>query len=176
MAVDLLQFIHPWYEYKEFGGVMAAMRETSRFGEGPMAQSFDHVRSIKNPNLKYVRKSLSHTQSQWWSRRLARAQFRVNHLTQHQASLRHQPAKMTQRSVANRSKQVHQSQHNRGLKGQTNLGRIVCGSTNKIHGIKQTITFRGGRVPGSSPPQPIFSNCRFGSACSADGEMKPPAC
>ena len=71
----------------------------------------------------------------------------------------HQLAKVTQMisimerswigtiSVANRSKQVHQSQqHSHGFKGQTNLVRIVGGSIHKIRGIKQIITFGGGKV------------------------------
>ena len=51
--------------------------------------------------------------------------------------------------MTNRSKQFHQSQHNHGFKNQTNLGRIVDGSTPKNRGIKQIITCRGGRVPES---------------------------
>ena len=70
----------------------------------------------------------------------------------------HQPTKVTQRiwymepsqieaiSVTYGSKQSHQSQHNHGLKGQTSLGRIIGRSTDKIRGIKQIITLRGGRV------------------------------
>ena len=73
----------------------------------------------------------------------------------------HQLAKVTQMisimerswigtiSVANRSKQVHQSQHNHGFKGQPNLVRIVGGSIHKIRGIKQIITFGGGKALGS---------------------------
>ena len=50
--------------------------------------------------------------------------------------------------MTNCSEQVHQFLHNRGLKGETNLCRIVGGSTRKIHAIKQMIPLRGGRVPG----------------------------
>ena len=52
-------------------------------------------------------------------------------------------------SVTNCSGQMHQTQHNRGLRYQTNLGSIVGGSAHKICGIKQIVTFRGGRVPES---------------------------
>ena len=44
------------------------------------------------------------------------------------------------------SKQVRQSQHSRGLQGQTHLGRIAGGSIHKIRGITQIITLRGGSV------------------------------
>ena len=36
---------HPWYEIKEFGRVMAATRETSRFGEDPIALLQDHPKA-----------------------------------------------------------------------------------------------------------------------------------
>ena len=123
---------------------------------------------------------------------MARAQVRtdkktglVNYQTQHRANLMHQPAKVTQRvsimehfwidpiSVTNRSTHIHQSQHNRGRKGQTDLGNIVGGNIHHIRGIKQINTIRGGRVLGSFSPQSLFGRCRFGSACSADGEEKP---
>ena len=68
-------------------------------------------------------------------------------------------------SVTNCSKPV--------LKGQTNVGRVTDGSTQKIRGIKQIIALRGGRVPEPLSLQPTESRCRFGSACSADREEKP---
>ena len=50
-------------------------RETSWFGEGPMAEPFENFRRIGRRNLHHVRKL--HGQLQCWSRRLARAQFRM---------------------------------------------------------------------------------------------------
>ena len=70
----------------------------------------------------------------------------------------HQPAKGTHmipimalswietNSVTNCSKQVHQPQHHRGLKGQTNPGTITGGNIHKVREIKQITTIRGGRV------------------------------
>ena len=40
MTVEILQFINLWYENQEFGRVMAVTRETSRFGEGAVAECF----------------------------------------------------------------------------------------------------------------------------------------
>ena len=77
---------------------------------------------------------------------------------QTQASLMHHSVKLTQTisimeqswiktlSMTNCSQQVHQSQHNRGRKVQTNLCRFTGGNTHQIRGIKQIITIRGGRV------------------------------
>ena len=90
----------------------------------------------------------------------------VKNQTQHRANLLHQPVNVTQMfqhfgidtmSVTNCSRQVHQTQHNRGLKCQTNPGKIVGGNTHKIRGLKQMMTLRGGRIPESfhrSPFQP----------------------
>ena len=51
-------------------------------------------------------------------------------------------------SVTNRSTHIHQSQHNRGLKGQTDLGNIVGGEhSQNFVGANKLITIRGGRVP-----------------------------
>ena len=38
MENQILHFIHPWYENKDFVSVMVSTREISRFGGGPMAQ------------------------------------------------------------------------------------------------------------------------------------------
>ena len=38
MAVEISQFIHPWYENEEFGTVMAVTRATFWFGEDPVAE------------------------------------------------------------------------------------------------------------------------------------------
>ena len=80
----------------------------------------------------------------------------VNYQTQHRVNLTHQPAKVTNMIsmtehgwISVSSKQVRQSQHSRGLKGQTHLGRIAVGSIHKIRGITQIITLRGGSVPES---------------------------
>ena len=97
----------------------------------------------------------------------------------------HQPAKVTQMisvmehfwidavSVANCARQVHQTQHNRGLEGQTILARIV-GENSHNNSWEQTdcqVSWWQGSIVFS--PQPMFSRCRYGSACSADGEEKP---
>ena len=55
-----------------------------------------------------------------------------------------EPSRIETISVTSRSKQVHQSQHIHGLESHTNLGG---GSTDKIRGMKEIITFRGGKVP-----------------------------
>ena len=52
---------------------MAVTRETSWFGEGPMAESFKNFRRIRRRNLQHVRKAERHWQN--WSRRRARAQI-----------------------------------------------------------------------------------------------------
>ena len=90
----------------------------------------------------------------------------VNYQTQHRAMV-DKPAKAAQMysimapswiqriNVTNGSKQVHQSQHHRGLKVQPHLGNIVGGNTHKIRGIKQIITMRGGRVLKSFHRSPL---------------------
>ena len=55
--------------------VMAATRETSRFGEGPMTHSCNYVRNIAKQNHRYVRKARRKWQCR--SRRLARAEGRT---------------------------------------------------------------------------------------------------
>ena len=91
-----------------------------------------------------------------------------------ESDLMHQPQKATQMieimehgwiSVTKCSTQVHHTQHNRGLKCQTNLSRIVGGSTRKFRRIKQIITLRGCRVAES------FHHKLFSVAASLD----PPA-
>ena len=48
--------IHPPMVWKkEFGTVLADSRETSRFGDGPVAHSFDDFRIIRRQRLRYVR-------------------------------------------------------------------------------------------------------------------------
>ena len=75
VAIQILQFIHPWYENRDFGRVAAASRETSRFGGGPMAQSYNHFRSVRKQNLEYVQRARRRWQN--WSRILARAERRT---------------------------------------------------------------------------------------------------
>ena len=58
-------------------------------------------------------------------------------------------------SVTNCSQQVHQSQHHRGFKGQTHLGRVIGVRTRKIGGIKQITMLRGGRSLGSFHRSPF---------------------
>ena len=53
-AVEILQFIQPWYESEEFGSVMAVTGETSWFGQGPLAESFEALR-IRRRNFQHVR-------------------------------------------------------------------------------------------------------------------------
>ena len=53
------------------------------------------------------------------------------------------------------SRQVHLTRYNRGLKYQTNLGKIVCGNIHNTLGIKLTVTILGGRGPESYHSSPI---------------------
>ena len=60
MAIQILQFIHPWCDEEEFGRVMAVTSETSRFGERAMTHSSDYFRSIRKENVKCVREHINH--------------------------------------------------------------------------------------------------------------------
>ena len=117
LAVDVIQFIHPMYEDREIGSVMTTMRETSRFSEGP----------VRKQNFKFERKA--HRQLECWSRRLACAHTR----NEQRLWFCGLPDSLIETiSVTTCSKQFHHSQYNRALKGQTNLGRIVGGSTRAV--------------------------------------------
>ena len=61
-------------------------------------------------------------------------------------------------TVTNCSRRVHQTQHNRVLKGQADLGNIVRGNIDNNRGIKQIMTAHVRRIR---------------SARSADVEEKP---
>ena len=111
-----------------------------------------------------------------------------NYRTQLQASFVHPPAELIQMisimepslietiSVTTCSKRAHQSKNHPGLQGQSNLGRIVGVSTHTTRGTEQIIKFRGGSVPESFHRSTFRCRCRFGCACSAEGEEKPSFC
>ena len=121
MAVEILQFVQPWYESEESGF------ETSDTCE-------KHIRHLQS-----------------WSRRPARAHFRIEQRLRCQErpdseSSDGGPTSESDSddliSVTSCSKQVHQSQHHRGVNGQTNLARITSGSIHKVRGTQQIITLR----------------------------------
>ena len=59
----------------EFGRVIAATRETSRFGQSINAESFDHNRSLSKQNIEYSRRARYKMRGS--SRRLIRAEVRT---------------------------------------------------------------------------------------------------
>ena len=58
---------------EDFFGVTASSRHLTRFGEGPMAQSYMYTRRVRRQHLGYMRKA--HQILQSWHRRLARAEL-----------------------------------------------------------------------------------------------------
>ena len=116
-------FVKDWSGDKDFARVTASSRHLARFGEGPMAQSYNHSGCAFKQNLEHVRKT--HRRLRSWNRRVDRAEL----LTEERLwfcelpdSPAH-PAKLTQmtRSFMDRNdqrshlpKQVHQPQHSHG--------------------------------------------------------------
>ena len=171
MAIEILQIIHPWCEEKEFGKVKAATREVRRRPNGlffrllqEQQEAKPQIRAKSTSTIVMLEPKIG---SCTISNQTQSVCGFVNYQTQHQANFVHQPAKVTQMisnmdpsriesiSVTYRSKQVHQLQHNHGLKDQANFGRIIVRSTDKIRGIKQIISLRGGSVPESFPRSPF---------------------
>ena len=124
-----------------------------------MAESFEYFRK---QHLKYVQKAHQHLQC--WSQRSARAQFRTGQRPwccaqpDYRANFMHEPANVTQMiSIVVLDRQFVLDKlvtlNSRGLKGQTNLGRIVGGNTHKN--------------------QSTFNRNSIGSACSQGDEKKP---
>ena len=166
MTVQIFQFIHLWYENLEFGRVMAATLETSRFEVrrkpiGSIIRSI-HEREKAKPRIRARNASkLAQLEPKIGSCRTSKSTKTL--LLRTQAILMpHQPTKVMRTtfimepsliepiSVILCPRQVHQSQHNHGLKDHANLdkvaGKIVCGNTRKFRGITQIITFRGGNL------------------------------
>ena len=54
---EMLYLIQPWSDDQEFDRFMAATRETSRIGQGAMANSVDDFRDVRGQNLECVRKA-----------------------------------------------------------------------------------------------------------------------
>ena len=65
----------PWCDDQEFGRVIAATREKSRFGRDTMAASFGRLRTIRKQTLECMRKA--HTRMRSWSRRLVSAEIQT---------------------------------------------------------------------------------------------------
>ena len=75
MAIDILHFIHLWFEDQEFYRVMVAARETLFV---TTASSYVDIRAFRKQNLKYLRTARRKLQT--WSRRLARAVMQTNRI------------------------------------------------------------------------------------------------
>ena len=71
-----LDFLQDWYEDEDFAGVVASSRYLTRFGEGPMGQSYAHFRHLRKQHLEFVRRAHRILHSYGW--RLARAELRTD--------------------------------------------------------------------------------------------------
>ena len=60
MAIEIFHFIHPWHEDKVLGRVMAATRETWRFGRGPTSKS--HIHFQERQKTKPEKRAKKHTE------------------------------------------------------------------------------------------------------------------
>ena len=77
MEIEILHFIHVWYEIKEFARVIDSSRHLSRYAEGPMAQSYIHFRRVRKTKHEYVGKA--QRKMQGLCRRLDRTELRTDH-------------------------------------------------------------------------------------------------
>ena len=151
--------------YQDFAKVMASTRELSRFGGGPMDQSYLESSGIKKDNLKYVRRAHRRLQvaaEGWLVQNVGRSKDSTSvncQIRQTAFERHHHPAKVTRTtsvmeppfieptSVTTSPKQVHQTEHYHGRMNQFDhgkvVGNIVNGSIPKIHAIKQCIKTHG---------------------------------
>ena len=127
---------------QEFCRVMIVTRETSNFGEGATACSVDYFRKIRKQYLKCEKHidKCNVGAGDWLVHNfvLIKDCGFVNYQTPHRGDAMHPPVNMTQmmRSILGSTRSawsvvIHQTQHNRALKCQTSLGRIVGGNTHK---------------------------------------------
>ena len=187
MAAEILQVTHTQYEDEELGSVMAATRETSRFGEGPLAHSSDYFRGTRKHHVKYVQQA----QRQCSIRRLARAQFRTEQrlwfgeLPDSALSTLYATSESDsddfdygacsdrhdQRNHLFQTSSTDSTQSWSETPNQSWQNRFwEYSQTSWAHREYHVSWWQGSRF---LSPQPIFSRCRFGSACSAHGEDKP---
>ena len=56
MALEILHFSNQRHDNQDFATVMASARDISRFGGGPITQSYMHFRSVRKQNLEYLQR------------------------------------------------------------------------------------------------------------------------
>ena len=74
-AIEILQLSPQRFHDQEVGRVIAAARETPRFGQRMNAESFDHFRSVSKQNIEYLRRASYKMRGS--SRRLILAEVRT---------------------------------------------------------------------------------------------------
>ena len=138
MAVEILQFIQPWYGSEEFGSVMAVTRETSWLGEGTVAESLENFRRVRRENLQHMPDTWKAGATEWPVHRVeSNKGCGFQELPHSESSGGRSPSESDsddfddgafsdRNSVNNCSRQVHQSQHNHGLNYRIKVARSLA--------------------------------------------------
>ena len=131
-SIEILQVIHPWYDDREFGRVMAATRAIPRVS----VKAQGHTRSITSGRQRKSHRHLQnfepHTDCSF-----------VNYQTQHRANPMHQPLKLARivSIITSRGGRVPESHHHSHSSVVATLGLPVSS-----HGEKKPHIYRRRRV------------------------------
>ena len=147
MALEILHFSNQRHDNQDFARVMASTRDISRFGGGPITQSYMHFRSVRKQNLEYLQRcDVKRVQS--WAEDWLMQNFELSkdftfaNYQNHQTTVKmlHQPTKVTKTTsimepslIEPISVTVHRSRHNHGRMDQHKRGKVsLVGIPSKI--------------------------------------------
>ena len=141
---------------------MASARDISRFGGGPITQSYMHFRSVRKQNLEYLQrcdvKRLQSWPEDWLMQNFELSKdFTFANYQNHQTTVKmlHQPTKVTKTTsimepslIEPTSVTVHRSRHNHGRMDRHKRGIVVGKTTGgnplKNRRIKEITVSHGG--------------------------------